>query len=141
MSDPNNSNATTGNGDAAGSAPAEGGTPSEPKSSVAARIAAAKSHPKVQQAITAAKAHPLGAVATVAAAAALVEIEFAVGILTGLGATALLATKSGPEARDEVIQRGRKAIERAREALAKRKAQLTRKRTSSAAAEAPPPAA
>jgi hypothetical protein len=89
----------------------------------AAKTAAAKltTHPKVQQALGFAKSHPLGAVATVAAAAALVEIEFAVGILTGLGATALLASKSGPEAREQVIARGRKAIARARGAIAKRR--------------------
>ena len=62
-----------------------------------------KTHPKVQQALTVAKEHPLGAVVGVAAAVALVEVEFAVGILTGIGATALLAAKSGPEARKQVV--------------------------------------
>jgi hypothetical protein len=143
MSDPNNPSATNGNGNAtAGDAPAAeaaSAAPSEFRSSVAAKLAAARAHPKVQQAITAAKAHPLGAVATVAAAAALVEIEFAVGILTGLGATALLVTKSGPEARDQVIARGKQAIERARVAIAKRKPLLKRK-AESTSAEVPPPA-
>jgi hypothetical protein len=83
--------------------------------------AIARANPKVKQAIALAKEHPLGAVATVAAAAALVEVEFAVGILAGLGATALLARKTGPEAREQVIARGKKAIEQARVALAKRR--------------------
>lgn len=77
--------------------------------------------PKVQRAIAFAKDHPLGAVASVAAAAALVEVEFAVGILTGLGATALLARKSGPEAREQVIARGRSALARAKVAIAQRR--------------------
>jgi hypothetical protein len=162
MSDPNNSNATASNanspgdqapgGAASGSdvakngktavADAAAGAVRDAKAMLAARLAAAKAHPKVQQAFTTANAHPLGAVATVAAAAALVEIEFAVGILTGLGATALLASKSGPEARDEVIARGREAIARARVAITKRKESLTRKRTGgSPEAAAPPPAA
>jgi hypothetical protein len=140
MSDPNNPNATNGNGSAP-AGEAASAAPTELKSSVAAKLAAARAHPKVQQAITAAKAHPLGAVATVAAAAALVEIEFAVGILTGLGATALLATRSGPQARGEVIARGKQALERAREAIAKRKPLLKRKVESSESAGAPPPAA
>jgi hypothetical protein len=91
------------------------------KSAAAARLSALSEHPKVQQAIGFAKSHPLGAVATVAAAAALVELQFAVGILTGLGATALLARKSGPEAREQVIARGKKAIAQARIAIANRK--------------------
>jgi hypothetical protein len=150
MSDPNNPNATASNGNSPGSSSGSGtpaaeaasGAVRDAKARVAARLAAAKAHPKVQQAITAAKAHPLGAVATVAAAAALVEIEFAVGILAGLGATALLATRSGPQARDEVIARGRQAIERARLAIVKRKKSLTLERAgSSPEASAPPPAA
>jgi hypothetical protein len=161
MSDPNNSNATASNGNSPGDqapagaasgsdvpwngktpvADAAAGAVRDAKAMLAARLAAAKAHPKVQQAFTTAKAHPLGAVATVAAAAALVEIEFAVGILTGLGATALLASKSGPEARDEVIARGRQAIARARVAIAQRRESLLRKRAGSAEAAAPPPAA
>ncbi len=77
--------------------------------------------PKVQQAIAFAKSHPLGAVASVAAAAALVEVELAVGILAGLGATALLASKSGPETREQVIARGRSALARAKIAIAQRR--------------------
>jgi hypothetical protein len=83
--------------------------------------------PKVRKAIALLQSHPLGLVAVVGAAVALVEIELAVGILTGIGATALLATKSGPEARQEVrglgqevVTRGKAALERARVALASR---------------------
>jgi hypothetical protein len=90
--------------------------------------------PKVQQALAFAKSHPLGAVASVAAAAALVEVQFAVGILTGLGATALLASKSGPEAREQVIARGKVALARARVVLAQR-------RKPSSPGAAPPPTA
>jgi hypothetical protein len=124
MSEATNPTAAT-NGEA-------GGTPAAPE--VAKLSAAAKlvAHPKVQQAIALAKQHPLGAVATVAAAAALVEVEFAVGILAGLGATAMLARKSGPEAREQVIARGKKAIAQARVAIAKR-------RRAAATTEAAPP--
>lgn len=132
---------TTPNGDA----PRNG----DAATSQAAKLAA---HPKVQQAIGFAKSHPLGAVATVAAAAAFVEIEFAVGILTGLGATALLASKSGSEARqqvrlrgkearEQVIARGRKALEQARIAIAKRKKGVTASPSTSGEATPPPPAA
>jgi len=75
----------------------------------------------VRDAITLLKQHPLGAVATVAAATALIEVELAVGILAGLGATALLANQTGPEARQRVIVRGKWALDRARTAVAKAK--------------------
>lgn len=88
---------------------------------------------RVRKAIALVKSHPLGVVVAVGAAVALVEIELAVGILTGVGATALLVTKSGHEARQEVrslgqevFTKGKAAIERARVALASRtKAQPT----------------
>lgn len=66
------------------------------------------------RAISLIKEHPLGAVATVAAATALLELQFAVGVLAGLGATALLANKSGPERRRLVLERGKWALVRAR---------------------------
>jgi len=72
---------------------------------------------KMREALGVLKQHPLGAVATVAAATALIEVELAVGILAGLGATALLATKSGPEARQQVMERGKWAYARARSAM------------------------
>jgi hypothetical protein len=75
----------------------------------------------VRDAITLLKQHPLGAVATVAAATALIEVELAVGILAGLGATALLANQSGPEARQRVIASGKWALDRARMVVAKAK--------------------
>jgi len=82
---------------------------------------------KVRKALALLKRHPLGLVVAAGAAVALVEIELAVGILTGIGATALLATKSGPDARQEVFTKGQEvltkskaAIERARVALASR---------------------
>lgn len=68
------------------------------------------------------KQHPLGAVATVAAATALIEVELAVGILAGIGATALLAHESGPETRQKVLEQGRRALSRARTAMSKPKA-------------------
>ena len=66
------------------------------------------------------KRHPLGLVALVGAAAALVEVELAVGLLTGIGATALLATKNGADVRHDVVSKSKAAIERARAALASR---------------------
>jgi hypothetical protein len=96
--------------------------------------------PKVQQALAFAKNHPLGAVASVAAAAALVELQFAVGILTGLGATALLASKSGPEAREQVMERGKRALARARVVLAQRRKPSASAAVPPPAGDAPPPA-
>lgn len=116
MSDPSTPNHT-----ASGASEGGASAPAERASSVAARLAA---HPKVKQAVALAKEHPLGAVAAAAAAVALIEVEFAVGLLTGIGATALLARKTGPEARDQVIARGKQALARARVALEKRKKAL-----------------
>jgi hypothetical protein len=72
---------------------------------------------KARKAFSLLKRHPLGIVAFAGAAIALVEVEVAVGILAGIGATALLATKSGPEARQEVLAKGKWAIERVKGAL------------------------
>jgi hypothetical protein len=96
---------------------------------------AAKSEP-VRKAVNMLKSHPLGVVALAGAAVALVEVELAVGILAGIGATALLARKSGPEARQEVLAKGKRAVERAR-------ALKLRKEPAQAAATpaAPPPPA
>lgn len=68
----------------------------------------------VRRAIRALKRHPLGVIALVGAAVSLVEVELAVGILAGIGATALLTTTSGPAMRQEVVARSKWAIERAR---------------------------
>ena len=87
------------------SATPEGAAPTEVKPSTAQKLA-----PKVKQAIEFTKTHPLGAVATVAAAAALVEVEFAVGILAGLGATALLVTDSGSQTRERFVSGGKRAL-------------------------------
>jgi len=114
-----NDSATAGsgsNGDA-------GTTPTTAQGSNGDTIAAG--HPAathlVRDAISLIKQHPLGAVATVAAATAFIEVELAVGILAGLGATALLANQSGPEARQRVLAGGKWALERARTAVAKAK--------------------
>jgi 3-hydroxy-3-methylglutaryl CoA synthase len=88
---------------------------------------------KVRQVLSALKRHPLGLVVAIGAGIALVEIELAVGLIAGVGATALLVSKSGPEARQEVVAKGKAAIERARVALASR--------TKAQAADATPPAA
>jgi hypothetical protein len=90
---------------------------------------------KLREAFGLLKQHPLGAVATVAAAAALIEVEIAVGILAGIGATAFLATRSGPEARQQVLARGKLAYARARSAIA------ARRKAQPAATEASPPPA
>jgi hypothetical protein len=84
------------------------------------------------------KQHPLGLVAVIGVAVALVEVELAVGLLTGIGATALLATKNGAEARLEVVAKGKAALERARAVLASRSKPAA---TSAAPADVPPPAA
>jgi len=103
---------------------------------------------KVRKAIALLKSHPLGVVVAVGAAVALVEIELAVGILTGIGATALLATKSGPEARQEVrslgqgvVTKGKAALERARVALASRAKTPPAESAATAPAEAAAPKA
>jgi hypothetical protein len=83
-------------------------------------------YPRVKSAVSFAKEHPLGTVATVAAAAAFIEVELAVGILAGLGATALLARKTGPETRGEVLARGKVARE---QVLARSKSAFTRAKT------------
>jgi hypothetical protein len=89
--------------------------------------------------------HPLGVVVAIGAAAALVEIELAVGMLAGIGATALLVTKNGPEARQEVVAKGQEvvakgkaAIERARLALANRAKSPGEAAAPGAATSAPP---
>ena len=75
----------------------------------------------MREAISMIKQHPLGAMATVAAATALIEVELAVGILAGIGATALLANESGSETRQKVLEQGRRALSRARTAMTKPK--------------------
>jgi hypothetical protein len=91
----------------------------------------------VRRAIRAVKRHPLGVIALVGGAAALVEVELAVGILAGMGATALLASTSGPEARQEVVAKSKWAFERAR-ALTSRAKSQTAEAVSAAAEQIPP---
>jgi hypothetical protein len=76
---------------------------------------------RVREAVKVLARHPLGAIALIGAAVALVEIELAVGILAGIGATALLATKSGPEARQEVFTKGNEVLAKGKVALEKAK--------------------
>ena len=118
--------------------PAEGAAPAEAteaKPSTAQKLA-----PKVKQAIEFTKTHPLGAVATVAAAAALVEVEFAVGILTGLGATALLVTDSGSQTREKVVSGGKRALSSGKVAFAKARGAFARKPKVEATSQPTPPA-
>ena len=111
-----------------GSAPegSAGTTPTTPEANAAHNGQNGHAHlpggQLVRDAISLIKQHPLGAVATVAAATALIEVEFAVGILAGLGATALLANQSGSQARQRVLERGKWALDRARTVVAKAKA-------------------
>jgi hypothetical protein len=79
----------------------------------------------VRKAIRALKRHPLGVIALIGAAASLIEVELAVGILAGIGATALLTSTSGAETRQEVVARSKRVLDRARA--------LTRQATSQAA--------
>jgi X-X-X-Leu-X-X-Gly heptad repeat protein len=82
------------------------------------------------------KRHPLGTVATVGAAVALIEVELAVGILTGVGAAALLTQRTGPETRQRMLAGGRSAVSRARGVWANRS--RWRARLPEPAAEAAP---
>jgi len=75
---------------------------------------------RARKALTLAEDHPLGAIAVVTAGAALVQFELAVGILTGIGAGALLSKQNGAEARQRVLAKGKWALDRARGALANR---------------------
>jgi len=55
-----------------------------------------------------------GVIALIGAAASLIEVELAVGILAGIGATALLTSTSGAETRQEVVARSKWVLDRAR---------------------------
>jgi hypothetical protein len=63
--------------------------------------------PRTERARWLIETHPLGALAAGAAVAALFEVEFAVGLLAGIGVTALLATQTGAEARREALRRSK----------------------------------
>jgi hypothetical protein len=144
MSDATNAGATTpidgSTTPAEGTAtPAEGSATAGADTSTAGPAApATPEHARVRNAIRLVKEHPLGAVATVAAAAAFIEVEFAVGLLAGLGATALLAGRSGPEARRQVLSQGKLALDRARTAWA-RSSKSKRSEAAPQANEAAPP--
>ena len=86
-----------------------------------ARGIATAAHAKLDQARALVQGHPLGALATVAAAVAFVEIELAMGLLAGLGATAFLTTRSGRATRQQIASNGRAALQRARLAIAGRR--------------------
>ena len=98
---------------------------------------AKKSAPaKVRKALALLTRHPLGLVVAAGAAVALVEIELAVGILTGIGATALLATKSGPDARQEVLSKGQEVLTKSKAAVERARVKLA-SRAKARGAEAP----
>lgn len=91
---------------------------------------------KVRKALALLERHPLGLVVVAGAAVALVEIELAVGILTGIGATALLATKSGPDARHEVLSKGQEVLTKSKAAVERARVKLA-SRAKARSAEAP----
>ena len=93
-------------------------------------------YPRMKSAITLVKQNPLKAVALGAAAIASLEVEFAVGILAGIGATALLATKPGSEAREEVLSRSKAARD---EVVSKSKAAYDRAKVALKRKQAPAP--
>jgi hypothetical protein len=104
-------------------APTAGAAPeSEPKT---------VAYPRMKSAFALVKKNPLKTVALGAAAIASLEVELAVGILAGIGATALLATKPGAETRDEVLSKSKAAkdgvVTRSRAAFDKAKTALKRK--------------
>lgn len=65
------------------------------------------------------EAHPVRAVGVAVAAGALVEVEFALGLLLGAGVTVMLATRSGPEARRELSARVEQLARKAKTLLAR----------------------
>jgi hypothetical protein len=108
-------------------AAANGTNPAEPAPAKSARV---------REAVTLIKRHPLGVIAAAGAAVALVEVEVAVGILAGIGATALFATKTGPEARREVRTKSNVVLAKGKLALAKAKVAIASR--AKPAAEATP---
>jgi hypothetical protein len=98
--------------------------------------AATAEHSALRKAWSTVQRHPLGVVAVLGAATALVEVELAVGILTGIGATALLANANGPEARQQALAKGKRVLDRARALVARNKPAVEQP-----AAEPQPPAA
>jgi hypothetical protein len=96
-------------------------------------------YPRVRSALTLVKENPLKAAAIGAAALASLEVELAVGLLAGIGATALLARKSGADTREEVLARGKWALGRAKSALKRKEAPAPVVSAGDAPA-APPPA-
>lgn len=137
-----NEPSTTPNEAPASAAPDDDGSRApEQAGARAIRLRKLAEHPRVQKAVNLAKEHPLGAVVAVGAAAAFVEIPFAVGVLTGLGATALLAQRTGREARRDVLARGKQAVDRARTAVARRRKSSPVEQTSSEAGPAATPPA
>ncbi len=137
-------------------APAPHGAPAPTEAVAPAQAAPTEAAPtegtartaRVREAVSALKRHPLGVVALAGAAVALVEVEVAVGILAGIGATALLATKSGPVARqemltksNEVLAKGKLALAKARGKLASRAKPVTEEVAKSPEPPAVPPAA
>jgi hypothetical protein len=138
MSESNETAAPTSGEAAAAPAEAAAPTPAATASDAAASepslVTKLKTHPKVQQALSVAKEHPLGAVVGVAAAAAFVEVELTVAFLTGIGAATLLVAKNGPQARDQIISVSKQAVAKAKQSVQKRR------QPASAEAAPPPPA-
>jgi hypothetical protein len=106
---------------------AEGAPESEPKT---------VAYPRMKSALALVKRNPLKAVALGAAAIASLVVELAVGILAGIGATALLTTKPGAEAREEVVSKGKAARD---EVVSKGKAAFDKAKTALKRKEAPAP--
>jgi len=127
----------------AAEAPAAAAASAEaPASSTVTAEAAPPKPERVRKAVTALKSHPVGVIALAGAAVALVEVEIAVGILAGIGATALLVTKTGPEARQEVLSKGNEVLTKGKLALAKAKGKLRSKPAAEKVPDSPePPAA
>jgi hypothetical protein len=73
---------------------------------------------RARYAITLVEKHPWKAIAAGVAAGTLIELEFALGLLAGIGATLLFVTRTGPEARRELVDKGKLLLGRARSAFA-----------------------
>jgi hypothetical protein len=68
----------------------------------------------VRKALREVKRHPLAAAAALGAGAAFIEVELALGVLAGIGATALLMTANGAQTRQELAERARALVSRAK---------------------------
>ena len=73
---------------------------------------------RFRRAIALIEKHPVKVIAAGVAAAALIEVELALGLLLGIGATLLFVARPGVEARRDLVDTGKLLFGRARGASA-----------------------